>query len=94
MGDEEVIGEHERGHQGVRGKRGSSEVREVRHFQGYRNTAAGPTTVHITIFDGGSEAGAKRYSCRAVSENGRVTRGNEAESIDTALAITRWNELG
>lgn len=69
------------------------EVREVLYFQGYRNTAAGPTTVHIRIFDGGPEAGDRRYSCRAVSENGRVTRGNEAESIDMALAITRWDEL-
>ena len=70
------------------------EVREVRYFEGYRDTASGSRqTIHVKIFDGGPGAGDIRYSCEATSENGKVTRGNEAESIDTALAITRWNEL-
>lgn len=71
-----------------------SEIREVRYFEGYRDTADGsPQTVHIKIYDGGPEAGDMRYSCEATTESGKVTRGNEAESIDVALAITRWNEL-
>lgn len=70
------------------------EVREVHSFEGYRDTGSGqPQTVHVKVFDAGPGAGAQRYAVEARTEDGKVTRGNEAESVDTALAITRWNEL-
>ncbi len=71
-----------------------SEVYEVHSFTGYREIGGDyPQTVHVKIFDAGPNAGDARYAVEASTEDGKVTRGNEAESVDTALAITRFNEL-
>lgn len=74
---------------------GLFEVCEVHSFEGYRDTDSGqPQTVYVRIFDAGQSAGDMRYAVEARTEDGKLTRGNEAESVDVALAITRWNELG
>lgn len=72
-----------------------SEVYEVHSFEGYRETGADePQTVLVKILDAGPDAGQDRYACEASTEDGaKVTRGNFAESVDTAMAITRWSEL-
>jgi len=70
------------------------EVYEVHSFTGYREVGGDqPQTVHVKILDAGPKAGDIRYAVEASTEDGKVTRGNPAESVDVALGITRFNEL-
>ncbi len=80
--------------EGLKRHGGFFEVYEVHTFTGYRETGGDfPQTVHVKILDAGPGAGNARYAVEASTEVGKVTRGNEAESIDVALAITRFSEL-
>lgn len=70
------------------------EVYEVHSFEGYRQAADGSNQeVNVKILDMGPDAGDQRYSVEAISEDGKIARGNPARTVDEAIAITHWTEL-
>lgn len=62
-------------------------------FMRHRPTGGDYQKVTLEVFDMGPEKESIRYSCRAISEEGREAHGNPAESIDVALSIVHWDDL-
>lgn len=70
------------------------EVHHVTTFRGYRTTSTGESQlVIVDILDLGPDARDFRYSCHALTEDGRFATGNPADSIDHALSIVHWDDL-
>jgi hypothetical protein len=91
MDDREVIGRLEE-------DAGMSEVAKVTTFKGYRKNGAGVLVeVTVDVLDAGQEAGEGRYAvyARSKEEGGRakVATGNEAGTLEEAIAIAHWHEL-
>lgn len=73
---------------------GANEGYEVRHFRLYRQTKRGTLQrVDVEVLDEG-RAGQTRYSVYAKSEDGKLAAGNPAPSLQVAIAIVHWGELG
>ena len=50
--------------------------------------------IAITIFDGGPRDPLNRYYVSATAEDGRKASGNPADTVETALQIVHWKEIG
>lgn len=50
--------------------------------------------VTVAILDGGPENPNARYCAKATTEDGRQASGNACESVQTALQIVHWHEIG
>ena len=50
--------------------------------------------IAVTILDAGPTGSRNRYCVKATTEDGRMASGNAAESIDAALSIVHWGEIG
>ena len=50
--------------------------------------------ISVTILDAGPKRPQLRYSVKATTEDGRRATGNPAESIDLALDIVHWQDVG
>lgn len=72
-----------------------TEVAHVTMFQGRRkNTQREPQTVTVKLLDLGPTAQPDlRYYCEATSEEGKSATGNNAGTIEEAIAILHWNDL-
>ena len=67
---------------------------ETSHRTEFMAYAAG-REIAITIFDGGGHRDPlNRYYVRATAEDGREASGNPADTVETALQIVHWNEIG
>ena len=71
-----------------------TEVAHVTMFQGRRKNSKGePQTVTVKLLDLGPTAQPDlRYYCEATSE-GKSATGNNAATIEEAIAIVHWNQL-
>ena len=50
--------------------------------------------IAITIFDGGPRDPHNRYYVSATVEDGRKASGNPADTVETALQIVHWKDVG
>jgi hypothetical protein len=71
------------------------EIHHVTTFRCYRRTRAGEVqAVIIDVLDMGLDApGDLRFSCHAITEDGRFAGGNPGRTLEEALAIVHWNQL-
>lgn len=73
---------------------GIFEVHKETSFTCYRTTSSGgQQEIKVTINDMGDSNSSSRYSCNAVSEDGKFATGNPADTIRMALFNVHWNEL-
>ena len=75
---------------------GAFEVRRVvETFVFHRETAAGVQDVTVQVFDAGENANPMLgYSVFATANDGRTATGNPDRSIDLALRMVHWHDLG
>jgi hypothetical protein len=72
-----------------------SDIHHVTSFRCYRRTSDDEMqTLIVEIHDAGPDVTPElRYSCMALTEDGRFATGNPGRSIEEALAIVHWGEL-
>jgi len=72
-----------------------TEVAHITIFQGRRKNSKGePQTVTVKLFDLGPKAQPDlRYYCEATSAEGKTATGNNAATIEDAIAIAHWNDI-
>ncbi len=69
---------------------------EVKQFCGYRNAKDGEhKKIEITILDMGEDCDNPmiRYACQVKQEDGKKATGNNAPTVDEAIAIVHWTDL-
>jgi len=68
-----------------------TEVYEVTMFTGYRNG----NLVTVRILDQGPDCSSPeiRFACDVVQDDGKKAGGNNASTLDEAIAIVHWEEL-
>ena len=73
---------------------GLQEVYHKTSFWGYRRNAKGEDQkVSVDILDMGQGSGNRRYHCVVKQDDLKTAPGNEAESIEEAIAIFHWQNL-
>lgn len=88
MDTNEIIGHLER-------DGGMSGTSQVTTFKGYRENKAGDKVeITVEVRDAGESAGSSRYAVSAFSEDGKEAHGNEAGTLEEAIPIVHWDELG
>lgn len=71
------------------------ETSRVTTFKGYRRNKAGDNAaITVEVRDAGESAGSSRYAVSAYSEDGKEAHGNEAGTLEEAISIVHWDELG
>ncbi len=76
----------------------AKELYEVTQFVGYRQDPEGDPgdiiAFQIQVLDAGPDAPAeRRYIVVAQDDDDRMTTGDEAESLEAAIAAVHWHEL-
>ena len=71
------------------------EIQHVTTFRCYRRTRDGDMqAVIVDVLDAGPDGPADlRYSCKAITEDGRFASGNPGKTITEALAVVHWGNL-
>jgi hypothetical protein len=82
----------------LQGRRGEEirffEIYSRHEFKAYRYASSGGVqSVTVTVLDAGPGAGENRYSVSAKAESGVEAHGNNAGTLDEAIAIVHWYEL-
>ncbi len=71
------------------------DLAEVKLFEGCRKNEKGESVeVTVKILDLGPSNPQYRYNCIASTGSGQEALGNGSSSIDDAISIVHWNELG
>lgn len=74
---------------------GFFEVHHLMTFRCHRRMKEGSAQeVMVEVSDGGPDMEQGRYSCVARSNDGKTALGNPAESIEDALSLVHWHNLG
>ena len=79
----------------LQGKHGFYEVWHQSQFMCYRNAKDGSILeVAVSILDRGPEHGKTRYRVVAKTPDGKAAHSNSEPSVELAIELTNWQDLG